>query len=47
MVKHILGQAFFQSVILFVFVFGGKEFLPDECDPYTGFLQETHPIAEI
>jgi len=46
MVKHILGQAFFQCIILFVFVFGGKYFLPDACDPYTGLLQESHPIAE-
>jgi len=47
MVKHILGQAFFQAIILFVFVFGGKYFLPDACDPYTGLLQNSHPIAEI
>jgi len=47
MVKHILGQAFFQAIILFVFVFGGRYMLPDECDPYTGLLQQTHPIAEI
>jgi Ca2+ transporting ATPase len=47
MVKHILGQAFFQAIILFVFVFGGRYFLPDECDPYTGYLSLTHPIAEI
>lgn len=47
MVKHILGQSFFQAIILFVFVFGGRYFLPDECDPYTGLLQNTHPIAEI
>jgi len=47
MVKHILGQAFFQAIILFVFVFGGKDFIPDECDPYTALLQRTHPIEEI
>lgn len=32
---------------MFVFVFGGRYFLPDSCDPYTGLLQRTHPIAEI
>lgn len=47
MVKHILGQAFFQCIILFVFVFGGRYFIPDECDPYTGYLQSSHPISEI
>lgn len=47
MVKHILGQAFFQAIILFVFVFGGRYFLPDECDPYTGLLQASHPNNEI
>jgi hypothetical protein len=32
---------------LFVFVFGGRYFLPDGCDPYTALLQTGHPIAEI
>jgi hypothetical protein len=32
---------------LFVFVFGGRYFLPDGCDPYTAALQKSHPIAEI
>jgi len=29
MVKHILGQAFFQAIVLFVFVFAGYKFLPE------------------
>lgn len=29
MVKHILGQAIYQSIILFVFVFAGHLFIPD------------------
>jgi Ca2+ transporting ATPase len=29
MLKHILGQAFFQIVILFIFVFAGEKFLPE------------------
>jgi Ca2+ transporting ATPase len=29
MVKHILGQAIFQSIILFIFVFGGHKFIPE------------------
>jgi len=29
MVKHILGQAIFQSIILFVFVFAGHKFIPE------------------
>lgn len=29
MVKHIGGQAIFQSVILFVFIFGGSQFIPE------------------
>lgn len=47
MVKHILGQAFFQAIILFVFVFGGSKFIPDDCDPYTAYLQRSHPIESI
>jgi len=47
MVKHILGQAFFQAIILFVFVFGGRYMIADKCDPYTGYLQGSHPIDEI
>jgi len=30
MVKHILGQAIFQAIILFVFVFAGAYFLPED-----------------
>jgi len=29
MVKHILGQSFFQAIILFVFVFAGQKFIPE------------------
>ena len=37
MVKHILGQAIFQSIIILVVLFGSKTFIPEEfCD--------NHPI---
>jgi len=29
MVKHILGQAGFQAIVLFTFVFGGDQFIPE------------------
>jgi len=29
MVKHILGQAIFQSMVLFIFIFGGSHFVPE------------------
>jgi len=29
MVKHILGQAIFQAMVLFVFIFGGSHFIPE------------------
>lgn len=46
MVKHILGMSMFQSVILFVFVFGAPSFIPEECDGLTGPLYATHPMSE-
>jgi len=30
MVKHILGQAIFQAMILFIFVFAGDKFVPED-----------------
>jgi len=30
MVKHIGGQAIFQAIILFVFIFGGSHFVPED-----------------
>lgn len=33
MVKHILGQAIFQSIIILVILFGSQTFIPEEfCD---------------
>jgi len=32
MVKHILGQAIFQAILLFVFVFAGSKFLPEDAE---------------
>lgn len=54
MVKHILGQAMFQTVILFVFVFGGQNFIPEgvegvfnEKDPkigITNYMVKNHTV---
>ena len=29
MTKHILGQAIFQAIVLFVFIFGGDRLIPE------------------
>lgn len=47
MIKHILGMSIFQSIILFVFVFGAPAFVPEECDPLTGPYYATHPLKDI
>lgn len=47
MIKHILGMSIFQSVILFVFVFGAPSFIPEECDPLTGPYYASHPLESI
>ena len=50
MVKHILGQALYQAVILFVFVFAGHLFIPEEADftveglGFTKEFAESHPV---
>lgn len=55
MMKHILGQAFFQAVVLFVFVFAGPQFVPEgvegpgNTDVKVGLTEEmvkAHPIEE-
>jgi Ca2+ transporting ATPase len=55
MMKHILGQSFFQSIILFVFVFGGQNFIPEgieginNTNPALGLydkLIESHPNTQ-
>jgi hypothetical protein len=52
MLKHILGQAFFQVIILFIFVFAGHLFIPEgvegihNLDPNLGITKDlvlTHP----
>lgn len=36
MVKHILGQAIFQSIVILVILFGGAKFIQEEfCGNYT------------
>jgi calcium-translocating P-type ATPase len=47
MVKHILGMSIFQAIFLFVFVFGGPQFVKEECDPLTGPHMFNHTIPEI
>jgi Ca2+ transporting ATPase len=47
MTKHILGQSLFQAVILFVVVFSGHNFIPE--DPLTAVITPeiaTHPVEE-
>lgn len=47
MTKHILGQAFFQAIILFFFVFGAHTFVPE--DPETAIISEyfaEHPTEK-
>jgi|GEM_PF-6820770 len=29
MTKHILSQAFYQAIVLFVFIFGGDKIIPE------------------
>jgi len=47
MVKHILGMSIFQAIFLFVFVFGGPQFVGESCDPLTGPHMFNHTIPEI
>ena len=56
MVKHILGQGFWQCIILFVTVFGGPSFIPEGVeginnnDPALGLTREnllTHSVDEF
>lgn len=47
MVKHILGMSIFQAIFLFVFVFGGPQFVAETCDPLTGPHMFNHTIPEI
>lgn len=48
MTKHILGMSFYQSIILFIFVFAGPSFIPEEPDDYiTPELIASHPSPEI
>ena len=56
MIKHILGQAAFQSIILFVFVFAGHTAIPEgvegpmNTDPNMGItkaLIDSHPNPEM
>jgi|TARA_B110000285_G_C15129157_1_gene622306 P-type Ca2+ transporter type 2B len=34
MCKHILGMSFYQSIVIFIFVFGGPQFIPESPDNY-------------
>lgn len=34
MCKHILGMSFYQSIVLFIFVFAGPQFIPEQPDKY-------------
>jgi Ca2+ transporting ATPase len=40
MVKHILGQAIFQSMVLFIFIFGGSHFIPEA--PVEDFVNKNY-----
>jgi len=49
MVKHILGQSMYQCVILFVVVFAGHNFIPEDMDTSSNIIGEylqDHPIEK-
>lgn len=43
MMKHILGQAVFQFIVMVVLVFAGERFIPEGSDSYDTTVFSGHP----
>ena len=43
MFKHIIGQAMFQCIVLFVLVFAGEKFIPEYADSFDQTVFNGHP----